>query len=135
MRVWQTSGAWTVALAGVHLAGTTFLYGDSVRSILDGGVVGAVDADPALTTVRGAAFWYVTAGLILGLLGLMVLGQERRVGSPPAGFATLMAVTGVWGLVLSPISGFWLFLPIAVLAGRNRSRTRTAASRRAKPQV
>ncbi|KGN36243.1 DUF6463 family protein [Knoellia subterranea] len=123
MKVWQSSGAWTTALAVVHVAATTLFYGDSVRSIVDSGILFAVDADPALTTVRGAAFWYVTAGLLLGLVGLMVLAEERRTGRPPAGFAALMAVTGVWGILMTPLSGFWLFLPIAALARWNRSRS------------
>lgn len=127
MVIWSSSGAWTAVLAVAHIATTGAFYGESVRSTFDGGVLGAVDADPALASLRGVAFWYVTAGLVLGLLGLLVLAEERQRGAPPRGFAALMAVTGVWGVLLSPASGFWFFLPIAALAQRHRARALSRA--------
>jgi hypothetical protein len=116
-------------LAGLHVATTSVFYGESVTSILDAGVLGAVDKDPSLAALRGAGFWYVTAGLYMGLVGVSVMRAERRGEGAPRGFAWAMGVTGVWGALLTPASGFWLFLPIAWLAWRNTvtARLPTAA--------
>lgn len=117
--VLRCSGFWTLLLALVHVAATPFFYGDGVSSLVDGGVVGAVDADPELASLRGAAFWYVTVGIFLGLVGAFVLAGERRGRGAPDGFAVALAATGLWGVVLSPVSGFWAFFPIAWLAHRS----------------
>lgn len=119
MKLTRCSGFWTLALAVVHVATASAFYGDSVRSIVDAGVLGAVDSDPGLATLRGAAFWYVTVGLFLGLIGWVVMVAERHGLGAPRGFAVAMAATGVWGVLFSPVSGFWLFFPIAWLARRN----------------
>ena len=115
----RCAGFWTVLLAIVHLAMTPLFYPESVRSIVDGGVLWVLDADPALTTVRAASFWYVTCGLFLGLVGAMVLRAERWGTGTPAGYAVAAAGTGLWGVLITPQSGFWLFFVIAWLAWRN----------------
>ncbi|MBC3193485.1 hypothetical protein H7X46_20700 [Pseudonocardia sp. C8] len=126
MKLSRCAGFWTVVLAAVHVAATPVVYRDSARSIVDAGVLGALDADPAQATVRGAAFWYATAGLLLGLVGAGVTAAERRGDGVPRGFAPAMAATGLWGVLLTPVSGFWLFLPIAWLARRNTAAARPA---------
>jgi hypothetical protein len=120
----RSSGFWTVLLAMVHVAMTPVFYADSLRSILDGGALGSVDADPTLATVRAAAFFYLTVGIFLGLVGWMVMGAERRGEGAPSGYATALVVTGLWGVALSPMSGFWLFFATAWLARRNAAPTR-----------
>ena len=125
MKLTRCSGFWTSVLAVVHLATASAFYGDSVRSIVDAGVLGAVDSDPELATLRGAAFWYITVGLFLGLIGWVVMVAERRGQGAPRGFAVVMAVTGLWGVLLVPVSGFWLFFPIAWLAWRNTAPAQT----------
>jgi hypothetical protein len=131
----RSSGFWTLLLAGLHLATTTVFYGESVRSIVDAGVLGAVDEDASLATLRGAGFWYVTVGVYLGLVGLMVMRAERRGDGVPRGFTWVMAATGVWGALLSPASGFWLFLPIAGLARRNTVGRACSIARRSEGAV
>ncbi len=123
LRLVRSSGFWTLLLAGLHVAMTPVFHGDSVTSVLDAGVLGALDKDPSLAALRGVGFWYVTAGLYLGLVGTIVMRAERRGESAPRGFAWAMAATGVWGALLTPASGFWLFLPIAWLAWRNTAGT------------
>ena len=120
----RSSGFWTVLLALVHVTMAPAFYADSLRSILDGGVLGSVDADPSLATLRAAAFFYMTVGILLGLVGWMVMGAERRGQGAPSGYATALVVTGLWGVALSPLSGFWLFFAIAWLARRNAAPTR-----------
>lgn len=111
-----------LAIAAVHVAATPAIYPESIRSTVHGGVLFAVDREPSLSDVRGVGFWYVTAGLGVGLLGLVVRDAERRAGRPPRALGWgLLGLTG-WGVALMPKSGFWAFTVPAVLTLR-----RTAA--------
>lgn len=112
-------------IAGLHVLSAPMIYPDSLRSTWEAGVVLAVEADPALIAERGVGFWYITAGLGVGLLGGVVRSVERRGDAPPRGLGWgLLAVT-VWGVALMPASGFWAFLVPAVLTLR-QSRPVTA---------
>lgn len=106
----------------VHVLITPLLYGDAVRSVLDAGVFAAIDADPALTDLRGAGFWYASAGIILIALGVVVGWAERRLGTVPAALGWLLLGFGVWGVVLMPVSPFWVFLILAALTFRSSRR-------------
>jgi hypothetical protein len=103
----------------VHVAATPLIYPDSVASVLQGGVVAAVEADPELLPLRGLGFWYVTSGLGIVALGAAVADLERAHRLRPY-HAALLAAIGLWGVLLVPKSGFWLFPPLAVLAARPR---------------
>lgn len=104
----------------VHIATTALFYPDSVTSILRGGVIGAVEADPELLPLRGLGFWYATAGLGMVALGAAVADLERGDRLHPRHAAFLGGI-GLWGVLLVPKSGFWLFLPLAALAAGRRN--------------
>lgn len=112
----RSAGLWTIGLGVAHVASVHAFYPESVRSIMDGGVIASVDADPVLTERRSVGFWYVTSGLAVIGLGAIVRGHEKVHGRPPAATATVLVATGLWGVLLMPASPFWLFLPIAGLA-------------------
>jgi hypothetical protein len=112
----RSAGLWAVVLGTVHVASVHAFHPESVRSVLDGGVVASVDAEPTLAERRGVGFWYVTSGLMTIGLGVVVRGHENVHGRPPAATASVLVGTGLWGVLLMPVSPFWLFLPIAWLA-------------------
>ncbi len=112
----RSAGLWTMVLGTVHVTSVHAFYPESVRSVLDAGVVASVDADPTLTERRGVGFWYVTSGLMVIGLGAIVRGHENAHGRPPAATAPVLVATGLWGALLMPVSPFWFFLPIAWLA-------------------
>ncbi|WP_157574899.1 DUF6463 family protein [Jiangella muralis] len=116
-----------LVIAGLHVLSAPVIYPDSLRSTWEAGVVLAVEADPALIAERGVGFWYVTAGLGLGLLGGVVRSLERRGDAPPRALGWgLLALTG-WGAALMPVSGFWAFLVPAVLTLRQPRRVTAGA--------
>lgn len=119
----RSAGVWTMVLGSVHVATVGVFYPASVRSILKAAVLSSVDADPALVERRGVGFWYLTSGLLLIGLGAIVRGQEKTHGRPPPATAPVLLATGVWGILLTPTSGFWAFLPIAWLARASRQST------------
>ena len=106
----------------VHILVTPLVVGDSVRSIIEGGVVAAVERDPATAVLRGLGFWYVTAGLAVIMLGALVIWIERTTGSVPTLLPWMLVGLTVWGVLLMPLSPFWAFLVIALLAFRKARR-------------
>jgi Family of unknown function (DUF6463) len=75
-------------------------------------------------TDRQAAVWFLMTGAALLLFGYLTRWAQHRTGTLPAALGwSLLAIAGV-GLVLMPLSGFWLIVPAAVLAlaaSRHRS--------------
>lgn len=65
-----------------------------------------------------AGFWYVSAGLGILALGVVVTCAERRLGTVPAVLGWIMLGLAVWGVLLMPVSGFWAFFLVAGLAFR-----------------
>jgi hypothetical protein len=106
----------------IHVAITPLLMADSVRSIVEGGVLRSVEADPALAQLRGIGFWYVTAGLGLVVVGRAVDELEGSDRGLPGAVPALLGGVGVWGAALMPKSPFWVVLALAVLGWTRRRR-------------
>jgi hypothetical protein len=109
-----------LAIAALHIVAAPAVYPESLRSTWDAGVVGAVEADPALADRRGVGFWYVVAGVGVGLLGGVVREGEVRTGVIPRWFGWSMLGLAAGGATLMPRSGFWSFAVPGVLALRRR---------------
>ena len=118
-------GPLIAAVGAIHVAITPIVYGPSVRSVVDGGVVASIEAEPALAERRGVGFWYATAGLALVAYGVAIAERERQPAQLPVSLPVTLAAMGTWGVVLMPKSPFWVFAPLAVLAATRR-RVRTA---------
>ena len=56
---------------------------------------------------RNAAFWFLLSGFALMLMGLLLL-ELRHI---PKAFAWSLLTLSLMGVVLMPLSGFWLVLP------------------------
>ena len=113
-------GPLMTAVGVVHVALTPVLYGDSVRSVVDGGVVASIAAEPALAERRGVGFWYATTGLAAIAYGIAITERERQAAPLPASLPVAMAGIGAWGVVLMLKSPFRVFGPLAVLAAVRR---------------
>ncbi len=113
-------GPLLVAVGILHSALTPVLFRSSVRSVLDGGVIGSIEADPDQAERRGLGFWYATTGLGLVAYGIAVTERERQPAPLPAALPATLVALGAWGVVLMPKSPFWVFAPLAVLAAVRR---------------
>jgi hypothetical protein len=109
-----------MTIAAIHVAAAPALFPHSLRSTWDAGVVGAVEQDPDSADLRGVGFWYLTAGLSLGLLGGIVHHVEQRQEGLPRWFGWGLLGFTAWGATLVPRSGFWAFGVPAALALRDR---------------
>jgi|Tabmets5t2r1_1033131.scaffolds.fasta_scaffold19108_4 Family of unknown function (DUF6463) len=116
-------GAVLVVVGIVHTLAVPLFYGDGLDGIVNAGVVNGVERDASGLAERSAAFWYVSAGIALVLLGVLVGWIERRLGHTPAMVGWLLVILAVWGVVLIPASPFWVFGLAAVLAFRSARRS------------
>ena len=108
-----------VAVAVVHTVFGFAMFSGTLAGIVRRGIFNTVGED-ALT---GAVAWFLLFGFVLFLAGLAI-GELETVSSRPLprslGWALLFVI--LVGVVLMPVSGFWLALPPAVsLAGGRRS--------------
>lgn len=109
-----------MAVAAIHVALTPVLFRSSVRSVLDGGVIASIEADPDQAERRGLGFWFATTGFGLLAYGIAVTERERQPAPLPTSLPITLAALGTWGVVLMPKSPFWVFGPLAVLAAVRR---------------
>jgi hypothetical protein len=110
-------GSLVLVVAVLHTLVGTLIYRGELAAIAAAGVFGVVGDRGD----RAAAFWFLIAGLMAGVLGLTLQGFERRGAPVPAVLApALIALTAAMAIPM-PATGGWLFLPIAWLAWR-RSR-------------
>lgn len=116
-------GPLLVVVGALHVALTPVLFRSSVRSVLDGGVVASIEADPDQAERRGLGFWYATTGLGLVAYGLAVTEREQQPAPLPAALPVTLVALGAWGVLLMPRSPFWVFGPLAVLAAVRRRTT------------
>ncbi|WP_070192808.1 DUF6463 family protein [Humibacillus sp. DSM 29435] len=101
------------SVAVLHLALAPVLYDKSIQSIFSAGVLGSIDADPAMTDLRSAGGWYWMAGISLLVIAVLVGQAERREGVVPAAAVVALLVLSAFGLLLMPVSGFLIILAIA----------------------
>lgn len=97
---------------------------EPVGQLLRLGVVGAAPTDPDTESW----FWFMIAGVPMLLVGHLVGWAYRRTGEVPRFVAPYLGVLAL-SAVLFPVSGLWLFLPLAAMAalGAAASATGTAA--------
>lgn len=107
----RASGRWLIILGALHL-----LYG----GVAFAGALADIGGDGLLNTVDGhddreAAFWYFVSGLLIGLLGFLAVWAEARTGTLPRFLGWSLVGLGVAGVVLMPISPFWVVIAIGAL--------------------
>ena len=97
-------------------------------------VIGEIAAQGMFNTVNGQperefAFWFIFFGLIAVLLGAVVAWTANRVGEIPPFLGWSLLTLTVVGVVIMPLSGFWLLIVPTVGALRHRTGSRTARPR------
>ncbi len=87
------------------------LFAEPWQAIVLSGVWNSLGIDP----LRHAAFWFMVDGIWVILLGLVVDWLEvRTVGELPKCLGWGLLVLAIGGIVILPISGVWLLLPVAI---------------------
>jgi hypothetical protein len=104
--------------------------------IAQDGFFDAVELGPAHLD-REVAFWHLTFGITVLILGGLVRWTQARTGTLPAFLGWSLLVLGSLGAVLVPVSGFWAVPPLAVLmlltARHDGRETRSENEKTGKP--
>jgi uncharacterized membrane protein len=121
----KLSGPLLMATGVLDLLYVLVFHSRQLAAIAHDGFFDAVELNPTQFD-RETAFWHMMFGLMLVVLGALVNWTQARTGSLPAFLGWSVLALGVAGVILMPLSGFWLLFPQAVLiiavARQGRSR-------------
>ncbi|MFD0740223.1 DUF6463 family protein [Lysobacter koreensis] len=103
-------GKWVMFVALGHtVVGITF-FGSVYRELLASGLYNSITSEKA-----GLAAWFALFGAVLFVVGMLLSALEAN-GSPiPRSVGVALLLLTVLGVVLMPVSGFWLMFPVALL--------------------
>lgn len=103
-------GRWLVGVAIIHILIAVVTYNRVLFSVVQRGVFNTVAGDP----VVGAVVWSVLFGVVACIGGLAVNALERSCAVLPKSLGWSLFALATTGIVLVPISGFWLIFPPAI---------------------
>lgn len=110
-------GTWLMIVAAIHTAVAVWIFGDRLWGLAVAGLFDSVGDDPMI----GAIVWFVLFGAVLFICGQAVAKLELATrGDLPKPLGWSLLALAALGVVLMPVSGFWLAFPpaIAVLGRR-----------------
>ncbi len=100
-----------MAVGALHVL---YVFVTSFGPLVDIAREGLVNAvDPHLD--RAEAFWSLMSGLLFITLGYVVHWMQARIGSLPAFPGWALLGIALVGVILMPFSGFWAFIPLAIV--------------------
>lgn len=108
------SGPLLMAIGVLDLLYVLAFHSRQLAAIARDGFFGAVEIAPAHLD-REVAFWHLTFGITVLILGGLVRWTQTRTGALPAFLGWSMLALGLFGAILVPVSGFWLVLAQAVM--------------------
>jgi hypothetical protein len=113
MKIWKYSGIFLVATGILHTIVAVALGWEAFIEIIRNGLLTSV-------TSRGLshefALWFLICGVFVILLGQVLHFYIKREQKPaPLSFGYSLLVFTIFGCIVEPSSGFWLFLPQALI--------------------
>lgn len=113
-------GRWLIAVSIIHTVFAVVVFGKVLASIVQRGVFNTVGSDP----MTAAVVWFVLFGVVLFICGLAISALEHAsTGLLPKSLGWSLLALVALGVVLMPVSGFWLAIPPAVGILLRRTRT------------
>ena len=112
IKIWKYSGILLVATGILHTIVAIAVGKEVFWGIIQDGVFNAVSPD----VIRETMFWFLICGFFVILLGQVLHYYIKKEQKPaPLSFGySLLAIT-ILGCIVEPLSGFWLFLPQALI--------------------
>lgn len=112
MKLWKYSGIYLWTTGVVHIAVGLALDTEGYMPIVRDGLVDAVGDDIG----RNFSFWFLVCGVVIILSGLLMQRYIKDTGRPAPMFSgVFLLVFSVIGCIMAPATGFWLFIPQAVV--------------------
>jgi hypothetical protein len=95
----------------IHVLVGIWLYAEPLKNIAQSGFFNAVDP----FCDRNTAFWFLMVVPLLFAIGQLCCWAQIQGITLPIFLGWCLLVTSLVGIVLIPISGFWLLIPPSVL--------------------
>ena len=112
MKLWKYSGTLLTATGIIHTIYALFLGKEAFTEMLNNGLIDSIGENYNL----GFAFWFLICGIILILWGETLQYYIRKEQKPaPLFLGYFILLFPIIGCIVEPISGFWLFLPQALI--------------------
>ena len=113
VKFWKYSGIFLVATGILHSVVGIMMGGEYLWGIIKKGVFNAAKDDDLAT---GLAFWFLVCGIIFIILGHLLHYYIKKVQQPaPNLLGYWLLGLGIIGCIIMPVSGFWLFIPQALV--------------------
>jgi hypothetical protein len=110
---WKYSGIFLIATGILHSVVGIVLSKDDLWAIIKEGLFNTVKDDDFS---RGLAFWFLVCGVIIIILGHVLHYYIKREQKPaPVFLGYYLLGISVIGCIVIPVSGFWLFIPQALI--------------------
>lgn len=93
-----------------HTAVGIAFFGSVYRELLASGLYNSITSEKA-----GLAVWFALFGVVLFVAGMLLSALESSNSVIPRSVGVSLLLLTVLGVVLMPVSGFWLMIP-AILA-------------------
>lgn len=112
MKLWKYSGT-ILSLTGViHVVFAIIQNWNVYKAFFSAGFVNPIGND----IQKELSFWFMLVGILLILFGQTLQYYIKREGLPaPLFLGYALLVFSVVGCIIIPFSGFWLFIPQALI--------------------
>ena len=112
MKLWKYSGTFLVITGVIHTVYALLLGKEDFTDMIKDGLINSTDDSYS----RAFALWFLVCGIILILWGLTLQCYIKKEQKPaPLFLGYCISAFAVAGCIIEPISGFWLFLPQALI--------------------
>ena len=122
MKIWKYSGLLLIITGILHTIVALLLNGKIYLEIIQDGLFNALGDDYS----RQFTFWFFVCGVFLIFFGQTLHYYQKREQKPaPLSLGYSMLIFSIFGCIIVPISGFWLFIPQAliIIIGNKKLKT------------
>ena len=113
-------GRWLIGISIFHSVVAGLIFGKDLVAVARRGEFHTIGSDPT----AGAAIWFLLFGVLLFVCGLVIDALEQASPRPlPKTIGWSLLALSLMGVMIMPLSGFWLAFPpaIAIIAARSRT--------------
>ena len=108
MKTWISK--WLIFVSAAHTVVGVMLFRDTYLEMISKGLVGSVTSE-----ITAAASWFLLFGFLFFITSLLlsVIEKNDSLEIPNSIGISLLILTTI-GVILMPVSGFWLVYPAAI---------------------
>ena len=112
IKFWKYSGIFLIATGIIHTIFAIALGKEAFMKIIYEGLYNFT----AMDCTRELGIWFFVCGIFIILLGQVLHYYIKKEQKPaPLSFGYSLLVFTIFGCIVEPVSGFWLFLPQALI--------------------